>query len=192
MKGHRWVAWDVDFFIKPFGHSLLEKFGPTGVVVFIGLVSACKVGRPPGQIRYAGDDALLRILGLDDLELVDSGGRLWTLDSFWRFTARHKVTTRTRSGRLTHIELSHWADWQYESDTVAGTERKRRSRARQSEASRDKGVTSKGDETDPSPTATPTNFFSQNGTRTEEELVDLKAAVAVLKEQMGWGDHAQG
>jgi hypothetical protein len=190
MKGHRWVAWDVDFLVKPFGRKLLERLGPAGVVVFLGLVSACKVGRPPGEIRFTSQPDFLRILGLEGLELVDAQGQPWTLETFWRLTAAHKVTRHRRSTGCKQVALTHWEDWQQESMRAADAQRKAIKRS-------DKPRTGSGQAPDPTATSTTTrsrtSSFSKNGLRAEEEeLVDLKAAVAVLKEQMGWGERAQG
>lgn len=129
-QGEQWVAMDARFFHKPFPIALKQRFGACGLVLFHALIYACKLSRPAGRFTYSSDFEALSQLGLDDVNLVDSEGKAWTLDDFWEFTGRHKQTRRTRRGHVIYVKLTHWERWQNDKKTFLERERKRRSRAK--------------------------------------------------------------
>lgn len=130
MKGRQWLAFDAYFFGKPFPIELQERFGPTGVVLFVAFLCACKRSQPQGQISYMSDTEALHQMGLDDCLLVDSHGEKWSLDEFWTFTGRMKQTKKTARGRVRNVISTHWERWQDVARRDMAAERQRRSRAK--------------------------------------------------------------
>lgn len=130
MKGRQWLAFDAYFFGKPFPIELQERFGPTGVVLFIGFLCACKRSHPQGQISYMSDTEALHQMGLDDCLLIDNDGEKWSLDAFWTFTGRMKQTKKTTRGRVRNVKSTHWERWQDVARRDMAAERQRRSRAK--------------------------------------------------------------
>lgn len=128
-RRRRFVAWDVLFFDGTFGVMLRERFGPTGITLFLAFICACKRSIVPGQIEYGSEADFLAQVGLPDLRMVNEAGEEWTLDEFWRALGDHKQTSRTRRGRLVNVRSTRWERWQVDITSEITAERKRRSRA---------------------------------------------------------------
>lgn len=121
--GRRWLALDADMFGKRFTHDLYDRFGPTGVAVWVAFLCACKQSRVPGRIKVMNSTQAAYELGIAGWELVDNKGEPWDLDDFWTFTGRKKQTRRTPHGRRTDarrtpygqcfdVVATHWERWQ--------------------------------------------------------------------------------
>jgi hypothetical protein len=122
-NGRRWLALDADLMSNPFTLRLFERFGSTGVVLWVAFLCACKRSRKPGVLIYTTDAQArdeLRIIGL---KLTDENGGEWTLDDLWRFTGRQKQTSRRRHGGVTYVACSHWGRWQKDAQRQANAQR---------------------------------------------------------------------
>jgi hypothetical protein len=137
-SGRRWIVLDADFFANHFTDRILDRFGPAGVCLFVALLCAAKRSRLQGQITYASDSEAFDILGLRNLELVDTAGKSWTLDDFWKFTGTQKQTRRSAHGHVKHVNVTGWSQWQETLTREMAAERQRRLRAKNE---RDTGVT---------------------------------------------------
>jgi hypothetical protein len=142
----QWLALDTQFFAKPFPIRLQERFGPTGVCLFIAFLCACKRNSPQGEISFSSDVQALQELGLHGQPLVDAAGNEWSLEDFWAFTGRMKQTKKTARGRVKNVKCTHWERWQDRIQRDQAAERQRRSRAKNGrdtyrDTSRDNGVT---------------------------------------------------
>lgn len=123
MKGHRWLAFDVDFLDNPFTIRLGNRFGTAGVVVWVAFLCACKRSPTPGVVRYTSDAHLRRELGILTVPLVDAAGKEWSLDDLWTWTGQQKQTSRRRHGGRTHLSSTRWERWQQDAQTHANTQR---------------------------------------------------------------------
>lgn len=126
----QWFAMDAWFFDNPLGVAIRERFGVTGLVLFIGFLGACKRSHIQGQIAYSSDLDALRLMGLPDLRLVDDAGAEWDLDTFWRVLGQLKQTRRTARGRVKNVKATHWGKWQESFERANEAARKRRSRGK--------------------------------------------------------------
>lgn len=125
-EGKQWIHFDAQFPLG-FGHTLAERFGPAGQLLFVQFLCACKRSFPQGQIRYRTEDEARLILGAG-FRFVDDDGAKWTLDEYWRWCGRHaKTRTTTRQGRTT-VTATRWEAWE-DAKRSKDAERKRRSRA---------------------------------------------------------------
>ncbi len=128
-RGHQWIHFDAQFPLK-LGHDLQERFGPAGELLFILFLCACKRSYPQGQIHYRTEEEL-RVLLAADFDFVDNAGDKWTLEDFWRWCGRRKVTsTRARGAVSTRIYITatRWNTWE-DDRNAKNAERMRRSRA---------------------------------------------------------------
>lgn len=126
-RGHQWIHFDAQFPLK-FGHDLCERFGPAGELLFILFLCGCKRSYPQGQIHYRTEEEL-RILLAAHFDFEDEAGDKWTLDEFWAWCGRRKVSAkRTRGGR-TYVTATRWDAWE-DDHNAKERERKRRSRAK--------------------------------------------------------------
>lgn len=124
----RWIAWDASFFDGSVGVMLRDRFGTTGITLFLAFMCACKRNAVQGQIEYGSTPDALAQLGLPALELVNDRGEPFDLQSFWRALAAHKQCSTRARGRLIQVKSSNWAKWQEGYGSQQEAERKRRSR----------------------------------------------------------------
>lgn len=124
----RWIAWDASFFDGSVGVMLRDRFGTTGITLFLAFMCACKRNAVQGQIEYGSTPDALAQLGLPALELVNDRGEPFDLQSFWRSLAAHKQCSTRARGRLTQVKSSNWAKWQEGYGSQQEAQRKRRSR----------------------------------------------------------------
>lgn len=125
-RGHQWIHFDAQFPLR-FGHDLLDRFGPAGELLFILFLCGCKRSYPQGQVHYRTEEELRALLSAD-FDFVDNAGDKWSLETFWRWCGRRKVTsTRARGGR-TYVTATRWDAWEDERNAKSA-ERMRRSRA---------------------------------------------------------------
>ncbi len=125
-RGKQWIHFDAQFPLK-FGHDLCVRFGPAGQLLFIQFLCACKRSYPQGRIHYRTEDELRVLLGAH-YSFEDEAGDKWTLEEYWRWCGRRKVTsTRARGGR-TYVTATRWDAWE-DDRNAKERERKRRSRA---------------------------------------------------------------
>lgn len=125
-NGKQWIHMDAQFPLG-FGHELSERFGPLGQLLFIQFLCACKRSFPQGQIRYRTEDELRLLLGAH-FDFVDSAGDKWSLDEFWRWCGKRKVTRTKTVGTRKHVYATRWDTWEDERK-AKNAERMRRSRA---------------------------------------------------------------
>lgn len=124
--GRQWIHFDVQFPLK-FGHDLCERFGPAGELLFVLFLCAAKRSYPQGQIHYRTEEEL-RVILAADFDFVDNAGDKWSLETFWRWCGRRKVTsTRARGGRI-YVTATRWNTWEDDRNSK-NAERMRRSRA---------------------------------------------------------------
>jgi hypothetical protein len=102
----RYFKVDLDFWHKSTCHRLLEELGPWGPCVFLSLVAEAKRSSIPGRVVVTSMESLQERLGLLQYDLP------FTLDEFLALTGRLKQTSRTPVGRLTHVVLTHYGQWQ--------------------------------------------------------------------------------
>lgn len=125
-QGKQWIHMDAQFPLK-LGHDMLERFGPAGQLLFIQFLCACKRSFPQGQIHYRTEEEL-RVLLFAHFDFVDRAGDKWTVEEFWRWCGRRKVTsTRTRGGRL-YVTATRWDAWE---DDFNASERRNKASERQ-------------------------------------------------------------
>lgn len=125
----RWIAFDASFFDGSVGEMILDRFGPAGITLFVAFLCACKRNAIQGQIEYGSVPDAMSLMGIPDLELVDTSGVAWDLQSFWRALAAHKQCSTRARGRLTQVKSSKWAKWQEGFNSQKEAARKSRSRA---------------------------------------------------------------
>lgn len=118
----RYYRVDVDFWHKRTCHALLQEFGPWGPCVWLALIAEAKKGSIPGRVIVTSMEALQERLGLLGYDLG------FDLDAFFRATGRLKQTSRTPVGRLTHIVLTRYGDWQRDWKRAEDRERKNTSK----------------------------------------------------------------
>lgn len=111
-RRRRWIVFDSMFFASQLADGILERFGPTGITVWVAFLCACKRNLVPGQITVAGQEDTLAQLGLHGLVLVDSAGDNWELDAFWTYLGRMKHVRRRRHGRRQDVIATRWEQWQ--------------------------------------------------------------------------------
>ncbi len=85
------------------------------------MLTAAKRGVPEGSFVYIGE-------GWSALGLVPSPPFEFTLEEFLRLTGQLKQTRKRRSGDVTNVHLTHWAQWQKEWRRDAERERMSRKR----------------------------------------------------------------
>lgn len=130
-RGHQWIHFDAEFPLK-FGHDLQLRFGPAGELLFVLFLCACKRSYPQGRIHYRTEEELRVLLGAHFF-FTDEAGDKWTLEEFWRWCGRRKVTsTRARGGR-TYVTATRWDAWEDDYNASErrnkASERKRKSRS---------------------------------------------------------------
>lgn len=124
--GKQWIHMDAQFPLK-FGHDLCQRFGPAGELLFVLFLCGCKRSYPQGQIHYRDEDEL-RVLLFAHFAFEDAGGDKWTLEEFWRWCGRRKVTsTKTRGSRI-YVTATRWDAWE---DDRNATERRYKAKLRQ-------------------------------------------------------------
>ena len=127
MQGRQWIHFDAQFPLK-FGHDLCERFGPAGELLFILFLCGCKRTYPQGQMTYRTEEELRVVLGAH-FDFVDQAGDKWSLDEFWRWCGKRKVTrTKTLKTRK-YVTATRWNTWEDDRNSKE-RERKRRSRAK--------------------------------------------------------------
>jgi hypothetical protein len=129
----RYYRVDLDFWHKTTCHKLLEQHGPWGPCVWLSMVAEAKRSSVPGVLIVTSMEALQDRLGLIDYELP------FTLDEFLQTTGRLKQTSRSRVGRLLHVTLTHYGEWQ--KDWQRDADRDRQTRRRSQQNDRDTSVT---------------------------------------------------
>lgn len=107
----RFYRVDLDFFHKGTCDRLLSELGPWGPLVWLALVAEAKRAHEGGSITVASEPHFWQLLGFygDEHRLPD-----FTMDDFLRLTGRLKQTSKTRVGRLLHVTLTHFSEWQKE------------------------------------------------------------------------------
>jgi hypothetical protein len=126
-RGHQWIHFDAQFPLK-FGHDLCERFGPAGELLFILFLCGCKRSYPQGQINYRGEEELRVVLGAH-FDFVDNAGDKWSLDDYWRWCGKRKVTRTKTLNTRKYVTATRWDTWEDDYNSKE-RERKRRSRAR--------------------------------------------------------------
>jgi hypothetical protein len=104
----QWWAASVHIFDGDLGVDLRDRFGPVGLCMWVGFLSACKRSINPGKISYSSDGECLSLMGLPGLELVDEDGEPFSLDEFWTFLGHRKQTSRTVRRRLIYVTATRW------------------------------------------------------------------------------------
>ncbi len=126
MQGRQWIHFDAQFPLK-FGHDLCDQFGPAGELLFVLFLCACKRSYPQGRIHYRTEEEFRVILDAD-FDFVDNAGEKWSLDDYWRWCGKRKVTrTKTLKTRK-YVTATRWQAWE-DDRNAKERERKRRSRA---------------------------------------------------------------
>ena len=124
MTRRQWVAVSVDVFDSDLGVDLRDEFGPVGLCMWVGFLTACKRNTVPGKIRYSSDAECLSLMGLPALELVDESGEPFKLDDFWSYLGQRKQTRVTRRKRLVDVTCTRWGRWQKSAAKESEAERK--------------------------------------------------------------------
>lgn len=124
--GHQWIHFDAQFPLG-LGHDLTERFGPAGQLLFVHFLCACKRSFPQGQIHYRTETEARALLGAH-YPFVHSDGTEWTLEEFWKWCGRRKVTRRRARGERVYVSAQHWEAWE-DARNAKQRERRRRSKA---------------------------------------------------------------
>jgi hypothetical protein len=119
----RYFFVDLDFFHKRTCARLLDDLGPYGPLAWLSLVAEAKRSRIPGTVIVTSEPDFWLQLGLAGHDLG------FTMNDFLTLTGRLKHTSRTPVGRLTHITLTRYEDWQKDQRRFAERIKKRRTRA---------------------------------------------------------------
>lgn len=101
----RYVPLGLHFAHGDTGTAIMDKLGCKGLLVWVCLMAAAKRSTVQGQYIHLSDQETWANFGL----LADPPA--FTFDEFLTLTGRMKQTRKTRSGRLTYVTLTHWADW---------------------------------------------------------------------------------
>lgn len=126
-RRRRWIAFDSAFFDGTVGIVVREKFGPTGVTVFVAWLCACKRNLVPGQVEYGSEPDALSQFGLPGLVLINEDGEAWTLKDLWTVLAAHKQCTTRSRGRLVQVRSTNWERWQEDTASHRAGPKNRRS-----------------------------------------------------------------
>lgn len=111
------------------GQRIMERFGIEGLGVWAAYLCACKTNWIQGQVTYAGEADGLTKLGLYPHKPA------FTLDEFFDFTGRLKLTKRMQdtrkrgAGQVQDVRCTKWDDWNKDVDMEVRAERKARKRA---------------------------------------------------------------
>jgi hypothetical protein len=130
MSADQWLKLDAFLPARPFSQQLMERFGLSGLGMWVAFLAACKRQPTQGRIAFISYDEALQIMGVYGCCLLDNEGQPWTLEDFFNFTGRKRQTRRTMRGRTLYVTSTHWEDWQETRAIALARERKRRWRAK--------------------------------------------------------------
>lgn len=116
----RYVPMDVNVAFKRFGTKLEKKWGMEGLCAWMLLLAAAKREPVQGTFTYSSESEVWTKLG------ATAAG--FDFDTFITFCGRNKQTRKTRSGRVTYVEITGWKDWNVEWSREQDAQRKSRKR----------------------------------------------------------------
>lgn len=120
-RRRRYVPLDVNVAFGRTGGKLLTKFGNEGLFTWMLLLAAAKKETPQGTFTYTSDpEAWTKLGGIPTA---------FTLDEFFVFTGQLKKTRRTRTGRVQHVSIRGWEQWNKAWETQVARERSASKRA---------------------------------------------------------------
>jgi hypothetical protein len=95
---------------------LQEEFGPSGIAVWVALLTAAKRAHVQGQFSYVSEAEAWEKLGVHDVS--------FSLEEFLRVTGRMKKTRRSRRGHITDVQITGWEEWNDAPRTGSGRSQK--------------------------------------------------------------------
>ena len=132
-RRRRYVPVDVLVAFSPFGGKLADKWGMEGLCAWMLLLAAAKREPVQGTFTYTSEAEAWTKLGVTATS--------FTFEEFITFCGRAKQTRKTRSGRITYVDLTGWQGWNDAWKREQDTERKSRKRA---QSTPDKPATIRG------------------------------------------------
>lgn len=121
----RFYRVDLDFWHKRTCDRLLAELGPWGPCVWLALIAEAKRAHLKGTVIVTGEPQFWQLLGLygDEHRIPP-----FTMNEFLTLTGRLKQTSRTPVGRLLHITLTRFGEWQKDAAKEDDRDRKNTSK----------------------------------------------------------------
>lgn len=120
-RRRRYVPLDINIAFGKLGEKLLTRFGNEGLFIWMLLLPAAKKETPQGTFTYTSEPEAWTKLGAIATSV--------TLNEFFTFTGQLKKTRRTCVGRVQHVSIRGWEQWNKVWETEAARERSARKRA---------------------------------------------------------------
>jgi hypothetical protein len=102
-----WIAVSVNVAHSTTGTRLQKELGPAALGAWVGLLAACKRSPIEGRISFTSEAEAWQIIGILEPERLG-----FTLEDLLKTLGTQKQTKRTRRGRVTNVEVTHWEQWQ--------------------------------------------------------------------------------
>lgn len=106
------------------GAGLKRKFGRDGLLVWVCFLLACKRSFNQGEFEYHTEDDGYRNLGLGYPHVPT-----FSLDEFFTYTGRMKMTSRRRSGEVVKVSCTRFEEWSKAGGRAVEADKKSRKRA---------------------------------------------------------------
>jgi len=161
-RRRRYVPVDIHIAFGPFGTKLLDRFGMEGLCAWMLLLAAAKREPVQGTFTYTSESEAWVKLGAQPSSFD------W--ETFLTFCGRNKQTRKRRSGRVTHVEMTGWQQWNDEHARELANAQKSRKRR---EKTPDNARTSPGH--------SPDNPSTEYEYEYEGEVTPLAAAAAAAQ-----------
>jgi hypothetical protein len=120
-RRRRYVPMDVYAAFGKTGTKLLQKWGMEGLCAWLLLLAAAKREPTQGTFTYATDAEAWAKVGAQPVA--------FTFQEFVTYTGRLKQTRKTQVGRIKHVEITQWGQWNKDWDRQHAADEKARSRA---------------------------------------------------------------
>lgn len=120
-RRRRYVPVDVLVAFSPFGTRLHDKWGMEGLCTWMLFLAAAKREPAQGVFTFTSEVEAWTKLG--------AVATRFDFAAFITFCGRNKQTRKTRSGRVTYVEITGWKDWNDAWRTQQDSEQKSRKRA---------------------------------------------------------------
>lgn len=115
-RRRRYVPVDTLVAFSRFGAKLNDKWGMEGLCSWMLLLAAAKREPAQGIFTYTSEPEAWTKIG--------AVATSFTFDEFVTFCGRNKQTRKTRSGRITYVEITGWQQWNKAYKTQQDDERK--------------------------------------------------------------------
>jgi len=121
----RYVPVDVFVAFSPFGAKLNDRWGMEGLAAWMLLLAAAKREPVQGTFTFTSEAEAWTKIG--------ATAASFSFDEFLTFCGRAKQTRKTRSGRITYVEITGWKRWNDDWKRETQSRQKSRKRAQNTE-----------------------------------------------------------